>query len=88
MKVVIVVGAPPGRALVAINCPLPSFETMKVQYLSEERSSSYQPGFGAPITSSTCWETRFGSASYNWLLTKNATGPKLPENTEAGRCYI
>src|SRR5437763_1302676 len=53
-----------GRALVAINCPFPLFETMKVQYFSEERSSPYHPGFGAAATSSVDSETRYGSASY------------------------
>ncbi len=53
-----------GRALVAINCPAPLFETMKVQYLSEECSSSYHLFSGVPTASSTCWETLSGSLGY------------------------
>src|SRR5436190_16640473 len=53
-----------GRALVATNCPAPLFETMKVQYLSEECSSSYQLFSGVPTTCSTCCETLSGSLGY------------------------
>src|SRR5437667_7506653 len=61
-----------GRALVAINCPIRLFETMKVQYLSEECSSSYHlfsgarlpPTFRLSEPSSMCCETLSGSFGY------------------------
>src|SRR5947209_430670 len=61
-----------GRALEAINCPRPLLDTMKVQYLSEECSSSYHLFSGASVPptlklselSSTCCETLSGSFGY------------------------